>query len=104
MSIFKGELHLRAAVEATVRQVKHPFPASKLPVRGKFRVSCMVIGSAMITNVRRIQRYLESKIRLEKDKDCSQEQPSVSLFSFLNAIFRGFAASITINRVGFGYF
>lgn len=94
----------RAAVEATVRQVKHPFPASKLPVRGKFRVSCMVIGSAMMTNVRRIQRYLEAKIRLEKDQDCSQQQPSVSLFSFLNAIFRGFAASITLNRVGFGYF
>ncbi|MBA3072530.1 MAG: transposase, partial [Anaerolineae bacterium] len=96
--------NLRAAVEATVRQVKHPFPTSKLPVRGKFRVSCMVIGSAMITNVRRIQRYLEAKIRLEKDQDCSQEQPSVSLFSFLNAIFRGFAASITINRIRFGYF
>jgi hypothetical protein len=31
--------NLRAAVEATVRQVKHPFPASKLPVRGRFRVS-----------------------------------------------------------------
>lgn len=96
--------NLRAAVEATVRQVKHPFPASKLPVRGKFRVSCMVIGSAMMTNVRRIQRYLEAKIRLEKDQDCSQQEPSVSLFSFLNAIFRGFAASITLNRVGFGYF
>jgi len=57
--------NLRAAVEATVRQVKHPFPASKLPGRGKFRVSCMMIGSAMITNVRRIQRYLEAKTELE---------------------------------------
>lgn len=96
--------NLRAAVEATVRQVKHPFPASKLPVRGKFRVSCMVIGSAMITNVRRIQRYLEAKIQMEKEQECSQEQPSVSFFVFLNTIFRGFVASITINRVGFGYF
>lgn len=103
--------NLRAAVEATVRQVKHPFPAGKLPVRGKFRVSCMVIGSAMITNVRRIQRYLEAKIKLEnkqmklqKEQECSQEQSSVSFFVLLNAIFRGLAASITINRVGFGYY
>jgi hypothetical protein len=103
--------NLRAAVEATVRQVKHPFPASKLPVRGKFRVSCMMIGSAMITNVRRIQRYLEAKIKLEneqiklqKEQDCSQEQPSVSFIVFLNTIFRGLVAPITINRVGFGYY
>lgn len=103
--------NLRAAVEATVRQVKHPFPAGKLPVRGKFRVSCMVIGSAMITNVRRIQRYLDAKIKLEKEQmktlkkqDCSQEQPSVSFFVFLNAIFRGLTTSRTFNRVGFGYF
>jgi len=96
--------NLRAAVEATVRQVKHPFPASKLPVRGKFRVSCMVIGSAMITNVRRIQRYLEAKIKKENEQYCSQEQASISLFAFLNTIFRSFAAPLTINRVEFRYF
>jgi hypothetical protein len=50
--------NLRSAVEATVRSVKHPFPDGKLPVRGKFRVTCMVIGSAAMSNVRRIQRYL----------------------------------------------
>jgi hypothetical protein len=53
--------NLRSAVEATVRSVKHPFPAAKLPVRGLFRVACMVIGSAAVTNVRRIQRYLQAK-------------------------------------------
>ena len=102
--------NLRAAVEATVRQVKHPFPASKLPVRGRFRVTCMVIGSAMITNVRRIQRYLDAKIRLEKEQmkiqkeqECSQEQSSISFSVFLKAIFDGLVSLITINRVGFGY-
>jgi len=102
--------NLRAAVEATVRQIKHSFPASKLPVHGKIRVTCMVIGSAMTTNVRRIQRYLEAKIELEnaqmkaqKEQECSQEQPSVSFFVCLISIFRSFAASITINQVGFGY-
>jgi hypothetical protein len=57
----KEASNLRSAVEATVRSVKHPFPAAKLPVRGLFRVACMVIGSAVVTNVRRIQRYLEAK-------------------------------------------
>ena len=53
--------NLRAAVEATVREVKHPFAAGKLPVRGKFRMTCMLIGSSAMTNVRRIQRYLAAK-------------------------------------------
>ena len=102
--------NLRAAVEATVRQVKHPFPASKLPVRGLFRVTCMVIGSAMITNVRRIQRYLEVKTRLENEQkkalieqECSQEQSSVSFSSSLKAIFRWWLVFETTKQVGFGY-
>jgi len=70
--------NLRAAVEATVRSIKHPFRAGKLPVRGQFRVSCLVIASvragklpvrgqfrvsclviasAIHVNVRRIWRY-----------------------------------------------
>jgi len=49
--------NLRAAVEATVRSVKHPFPAGKLPVRGQFRVTCMMIASAIHVNIRRIWRY-----------------------------------------------
>lgn len=55
--------NLRSAVEATVRSVKHPFPAGKLPVRGQFRMTCMAIASAATTNVRRIQRYLISKMK-----------------------------------------
>ena len=49
--------NLRAAVEATVRSLKHPFRAGKLPVRGQFRVTCLVIASAIHVNVRRICRY-----------------------------------------------
>ena len=86
--------NIRASVEATVRQVKHPFRASKLPVRGRFRVTCMMIGSATTTNVRRIQRYLEAKTKLEneqkkaqKEQECSQEQLSVSFFAYLKTIF-----------------
>lgn len=56
--------NLRAAVEATMRSVKHPFPAGKLPVRGRFRVTCMVIASAAMTNLRRIQRYRQARPKL----------------------------------------
>ena len=49
--------NLRAAVESTVRSLKHPFPDSKLPVRGLFRMTCLIVASAAMTNVRRIQRY-----------------------------------------------
>ena len=64
--------NLRAAVEATVREVKHPFPAGKLPVRGKFRMTCMLIGSAAMTNVRRIQRYLAAK--QEQENECKEKK------------------------------
>ena len=49
--------NLRAAVEATMRSIKHPFPAGKLPVRGQFRMTSMIIASAIHVNVRRIWRY-----------------------------------------------
>jgi hypothetical protein len=56
----------RAAVEATMRSLKHAFPAGKLPVRGLFRVTCMLIGAAMMTNVRRIHACNNSK----SDQNC----------------------------------
>ena len=81
--------NLRAAVESTVRQVKHPFPANKLPVRGGFRVICMVIGSAITVNIRRIQRYLKARTKLEceqtkanREQECFQEHPLVSFLFF----------------------
>lgn len=56
--IWRREAHnLRAAVESTVRQVKRSFANSKLPVRGLFRVSCMLFSSAMHCNLRRIHKY-----------------------------------------------
>lgn len=89
--------NLRAAVEATVRSVKHPFPAGKLPVRGKFRVTCMLIGSATVANIRRIQRYLEGKMQAEKPQDAApgqgenaSEQPGVSIFASAKTVLAAF--------------
>lgn len=85
--------NLRAAVEATMREVKHHFPAGKLPVRGKFRMACMMVGSAMVSNVRRIQRCLVARTKrlneenqAQMEQKCAQEQPAVSFFSFSKAL------------------
>ena len=58
-----SEHHLRPAIEATMRSLKHPFPGGKLPVRGRIRMSMLLIGSCAITNVRRIHRYLGAEKR-----------------------------------------
>jgi len=88
----KESRNLRAAVEATVRSVKHPFPAGKLPVRGKFRVACMLIGSAAIANIGRIQRYLEGTRKAEKSQNAAPgagktapQQPGISFCAFAKA-------------------
>lgn len=79
--------NLRAAVEATVRSVKLPFPEAQLPVRGQFRVTCMLIGSAAIANVRRIQRYLQARLQEEmkqnKVQDSQESAPDTLATSFL---------------------
>jgi hypothetical protein len=89
--------NLRAAIEATVRSVKHPFPAGKLPVRGQFRVACVLIGSAAVSNVRRIQRYLETKIKGERQQNTGSggvesipQQPVALIFAFVKAILAAF--------------
>jgi len=101
--------NLRAAVESTIRQVKHPFPASKLPVRGHFRVTCMMIGSAMMANVSRIQRYLDTRPKLEIEKkkvqnerQCPQEPFSVSFFARLNWVWSGWNKQISLCTQNFG--
>jgi len=84
--------NLRSAVEASVRSVKHPFPAGKLPVRGQFRVTCMAIASAATANVRRIQRYLVAKKKAILSALSAQSEPgglleagAASFFAFVRA-------------------
>ena len=81
--------NLRAAVEATVRSVKLPFPEAQLPVRGQFRVTCMLIGSAAVANVRRIQRYLQARLQEEmkqnKAQDSQESAPDTLAPSFLES-------------------
>jgi len=66
-----GQKNLRAAVEATVGALKRPFGNDKVPVRGKIRLSQMVLGSAIMVNIRRIQRF-----KLAKRKKNQLQRPS----------------------------
>ena len=66
--------NLRAAIEATVRSVKHPFGNGKTPVRGTPRMRMMLIGSAAFSNVKRIQRYREAQREAQKEARKAWEQ------------------------------
>jgi len=86
---------LRAAVEATVRSVKHPFGNGKVPVRGKPRVSMVMLGSALMSNLRRIHRYLVDQNRPSKTEKAAEEraeslhaQPVFSFSSPFSVILR----------------
>jgi len=95
--------NLRSAVEATVRSVKHPFPAGKLPVRGQFRVTCMAIASAATTNVRRIQRYLMSKMKqAEAEKRLQSEAVPAAAVSFFVFSVRWLRSQLVFSPI-FGY-
>ena len=80
--------NLRAAVEATVRSVKHPFGNGKVPVRGNPRVSMVVTGAAAMSNVRQIYRYRIAQRKVKEAekanrKEARQDQqvPDVSFFA-----------------------
>lgn len=72
-----GETHLRAAIEAAIGALKRPFSDDQLPVRGRFRVGDMLLGSALMVNVRRIQRYLAEHVKQQPGAE-SQVKPSTS--------------------------
>lgn len=88
----KSGQNLRAAVEATMRTIKHPFPAGKLPVRGLFRVTCLMVGAALMNNVHRILRYENLKALQEQEQIASPKQVTCSsespLESFLLSFWR----------------
>jgi hypothetical protein len=96
--------NLRAAVEATVRSLKHPFAGGKAPVRGRFRVACMVIGVAAVVNVRRLHRAFHTKYQppgaktRQNGKRMEQEKGAEGrVFSFVHAIWR-FSETIQLLR------
>lgn len=55
-TLSQDERNLRPPIESAMHSLKNPFRHGKLLVRGKFRVSCALIASAAMTNLRRIHR------------------------------------------------
>lgn len=79
---------LRAAIEATIGAIKRPFNHDKTPVRGRFRVGLMMIGSAAMVNIRRIERYLLQQAQLKRQALATQStqlKADAPLTSFLSA-------------------
>jgi hypothetical protein len=100
----------RAAIEGTIRELKHPFPASKLPVRGLFRMTCMLVASATMTNVRRIQHYFERKCLEQRRIDASERsqsvtlgQPGISFSLFLKALASGVRPTVMLFKPCLSY-
>ena len=60
--------------------LKRPFSNDKLPVRGQFRVHSMLIGSALMVNLRRIHRYQTAKDH-QKETQQGQEGSQNPIFS-----------------------
>jgi len=52
---------IRAVIEATIRSLKRPFRAGKLPVRGLTRAKMVVYGSALMVNLRRLHRHVAAQ-------------------------------------------
>jgi len=88
VATFRRSDNLRAAVEATVRSVKHPFRHGKVLVRGLFRVSCVVLASALMVNARRLHKLATIK---QSDSDSSDPNSTIfglfDCFSPLSALF-----------------
>ena len=68
--------NLRAAVEATVRSVKHPFRHGKVLVRGLFRVSCVILASAIMVNPRDVAGVCARRLH----RLATHEQPDSAPF------------------------
>ena len=97
-----SERHLRPAVEATVRAIKHPFGNGKVPVRGKPRVGMLMIGTSAMNNVRQIHRYQRSQKetgraekRIQKAAESAQRQP---VFSFFASLWTQLRACLRLGR------
>ncbi len=77
----KSGCNLRAAVEATVREISCRLGNGNLRVRGKFRVEMTMLASAAMANARRIWRYQQAQETTTRKQLTAQngEQPCPSV-------------------------
>jgi len=77
------QCHLRVAVESTIGALKRPFSNDQLPVRGPIRVKMIMLGSALMVNLRRIHRYQTGQNHPKGGEKGQQTPPDLSLSLFL---------------------
>lgn len=82
----------RAAIEATVRSVKHP-SGGRLPVRGLRRVTDMLIGAAAMANLRSILRFHRRKRKKLSAQATAEWQKAMETKAF--KLFRDTQASFS---------
>ena len=106
----RGGKNPRAAIEGTIREIKHPFHCDKLPVRGLFGVNTLMVSSAAMTNVRRIHHYLERKrMAVERLEDQNQKenaksaQSNSSFWLFVNWLQEWFSSLVMFRKLYFIY-
>jgi hypothetical protein len=63
----------RAAIEATIRSIKHP-SGGRLPVRGLRRVTDMIVGAAAVVNIWTILRYQRRKRRFQSPEQLENQK------------------------------
>lgn len=83
-----GPPFLRPAIEATVRSLKHAIGSghSQVPVRGKSRVTMVMIAAGLMVNLRRIWRYRHKKREESPSNEALQPQEATEP-SFLLRIY-----------------
>ena len=84
----KSGRNLRAAVEATVREISCRLGHGRLRVRGKFRIGMTMIASAAMANARRIWRYQQAGKTAAERLLRTQNGQVVGIFGEIRALFR----------------
>jgi len=84
----KSGRNLRAAVEATVREISCRLGHGRLRVRGKFRVSMTMVASAAMANARRIWRYQQAKKMAAERVSGAQNGQVMGIFGEILSLFR----------------
>lgn len=89
---------LRPVVEATMFQLTCHMPGDQVPVRGRFRVTMVVLCAALALNARRIDRYLKDKQRGKFTKKQPKLADSSPLLRFFDALWRLFSRPFSLFR------
>ncbi|MDM8518705.1 hypothetical protein QUF64_01555 [Anaerolineales bacterium HSG6] len=89
---YQTEGNPRAAVESTICAVKRPFADDTVPVRGKTRITMMLLGSAIMVNLRRIDRGMANEGN--NSKQGKNFNPSNPLINLVSTFFAWFVKSL----------